>query len=121
MAKESPSNPNELASEGGPRGYFRQRKQFETASGLPDERLEDGRGGPFLELQLFVVQCFGICPALGSPLAQQNNAVVISQRQGALEESRTPQHKNTADGTNEEAWRASLPPRTRIRLFLDIP
>ena len=89
---------------------MRCRHQRERVYGLPDERLEDGGGGTFLELQFFVVQRFGICSALGSPLTQQDNAIVISQRQGALEESRTPQYrKQMADRAQARVGCAVLP------------
>lgn len=61
-----------------------QWEMITSVHGLPDEGLKYGRRGPFLELQFFVVQCFGICPALGSSLTQEHDAIVISQRQGAL-------------------------------------
>lgn len=46
--QKSPSDSNELAGEEG---------EIKTAieKGLPDERLQDGGGGTFLELQFFVV------------------------------------------------------------------
>lgn len=52
---------------------------------LPDKRLQDGRGGTFLKLQLLVVQGFGICSAFGSSFPQQNNAIIVSQWQRTLE------------------------------------
>lgn len=35
------------------------------------------------------MECFGICSALGSPLTQQDDAIVVSQWQRALRQSRT--------------------------------
>lgn len=52
---------------------------------LPDQGLQDERRGAFLELQFFVVQGFGVGTTLGGSLAEQHNAIVVSQRQRALE------------------------------------
>lgn len=51
---------------------------------LPDKRLQDEGRGALLELQLFVVQSLGVRPALGSALAQQHDAIIISQGQRTL-------------------------------------
>lgn len=92
------------------RGHFRCRQQFKS---LPDERLQDGGGGALLELQFFVVQRLGVCSTLGGPLAQQNNAIVISQRQGALEESRTLAWGNGGRGTGQSSGAGASPLSSR--------
>lgn len=75
----------QLSSPPDPSERDKQWEMITSVHGLPDEGLKYGRCGPFLELQFFVVQCFGICPALGSSLTQEHDAIVISQRQGALQ------------------------------------
>lgn len=53
---------------------------------LPDQRLQDEGRRTLLELQFFVMQSFGVGAALGRSLAEQHDAVVVSEGQRSLGE-----------------------------------
>lgn len=58
---------------------------------IPDEGLQDERGGALLKLQLFVMQGLGVRSTLGRPLSQQHNAVIVPERQRTLAEKKASQ------------------------------
>ena len=79
---------------------------------LPDEGLQDEGRGPLLELQLFVVEGLGVGSALGSPLPQQHDAIIVPQGQRALAAHNTavitPPAEDQSNGAHAAAIRGNI-------------